>query len=71
MLLLLIIVAKKKPRALLENDVHLHFFTESHIFKSLTGTSTPTPSTVAEKNKAIPLTRIQKYEKAVRFKIKK
>ena len=30
MLLLFVIVAKKrKPRALLENDVHLHFFTES------------------------------------------
>ena len=28
-LLLLIIVAKKKPRALSENGVHVHFFTES------------------------------------------
>ena len=28
-LLLLIIVAKKKPRVLLENDVHVHFFMES------------------------------------------
>ena len=29
MLLLLITVAKKKPRAILENDVHVQFFTES------------------------------------------
>ena len=26
MLLLLIIVAKRKPRALLENDIHVHYF---------------------------------------------